>query len=88
MFIAPLLTAQPALQRSAMFPAMTAPVEHRFAPLSEQNLFAVARSINISPLRDDESGSKARNITWRSSMFGWPMRWSRTMRSTGASCSF
>ena len=39
MFIAPLLTAQPALQRSAMFPAMTAPVEHRFAPLERAEPF-------------------------------------------------
>ena len=58
MFIAPLLTVRPALQRSAMFPTMTAQVEQVSLLWSEENPFGVARSINISSLRDEESAWK------------------------------
>ena len=55
MFIAPLLTVKPALQRSAMFPTMTVQVEQVSLLWSEENPFGGTRSINISSLRDEES---------------------------------
>jgi len=52
------ITAGPALQRSAMFQTMTAQIEQVSLLWSEENAFGVARSINISSLRDEESAYK------------------------------
>ena len=54
MFIAPLLTVRSALQRSAMFSAMTAQDEHVSLLWSEGGPSWSHASINISSLRDEE----------------------------------
>ena len=57
MFIAPLLTVSPALQRSAMFSAMIAQVEHVSLLWSEEGSVWSHASINISSLQDEEDKS-------------------------------
>ena len=58
MFIAPLLPQDPRSSGAQCFRAMTAQVEQVSLLWSEENAFAVARSINISSLRDEESAYK------------------------------
>src|SRR6266498_5235878 len=61
MFIDPTMNPRPALQRSAMFPAMVPDTALRFAPPgARRNLLEVARSINITSLRDQ--GNRLENL--------------------------
>ena len=55
MFIEPLSSQRPALQRSAMFPATDRKSSTFCSHGARKSLLEVARSINISSLRDEKA---------------------------------
>ena len=59
MFIGQAMNPGPALQRSAMSPTWYAGSAYISLLWSEQELFGVARSINITSLRDEDRGLKS-----------------------------